>query len=107
MDQHKVKSIREWPAPTNVKELRSFLGLTAYYMKFVRHYAAIVAPLTDLFAQDAAWDWTDVRQQAFQEVKTAIADATSLAIADPALPFSVSSHASDFAIGAVLSQGTD
>ena len=105
MDQHKVTSIREWPAPTNVKELRSFLGLTAYYMKFVRHYAAIVAPLTDLFAQDAAWDWTDVRQQAFQQVKTAIADATSLAIADPALPFSVSTDASDFAIGAVLSQG--
>ena len=61
--------------------------------------------LTDLLHKDADWAWTSARQEAFHKVKQAIADATTLAIANPDQPFTVSTDASDFAIGAVLSQG--
>ncbi len=74
-------------------------------MKFVQHYAAIVAPLTDLLRNDTPWEWTPARHAAFEGVKRAIETATTLAIADPLQPFTVAMDASDYAIGAVLSQG--
>lgn len=105
MDEHKVKAIQDWPEPANSKDLRSFLGLAAYYMKFVAHHAAIVAPLTDLLHKDAAWDWTQARQQAFSAIKQAVCAAGVLAIPNPSEQFCVATDASDYAIGAVLSQG--
>ena len=103
MDAHKVKAIQDWPQPANVKELRSFLGLTAYYMKFARGHATIVAPLTDLLHQDTAWDLTPQPQAAFSAIKHAVSSAGVLAIPDPSQPFTITTDASDYAIGKVLS----
>ena len=104
MDEHKVKAIQDWPQPANLKELRSFLGLAAYYMKFVPHHAAIAAPLTDLLHHDAKWDWTPACQQSFSALKQAVSAADVLAIPDPNQGFTVATDASDYAIGAVLEQ---
>ncbi len=104
MDAHKVKAILDWPQPADVKELRSFLGLAAYYMKFVSHHAAITAPLTDLLHHDAAWAWDTTHQQAFSALKSAVSAAGVLTIPDPNGEFTVATDASDYAIGAVLEQ---
>jgi len=48
-DPRKIQAIQDWPIPTSVKELRSFLELAGYYRKFIKHYAMIVKALTQLF----------------------------------------------------------
>lgn len=48
VDPEKIRSIVEWPSPTNVKEVRGFLGLTGYYRRFVHQYGTMAAPLTQL-----------------------------------------------------------
>ncbi|GBG91038.1 hypothetical protein CBR_g51771 [Chara braunii] len=49
-DDAKVASIRDWPRPQSVTEMRSFLGMTGYYRTFVKNYSIVAAPLTDLTA---------------------------------------------------------
>lgn len=46
VDPEKIRSIKQWPIPTNVREVRGVLGLTRYYRRFVQHYGSIAAPLT-------------------------------------------------------------
>ena len=56
MDEIKVQAAIDWPAPTKVTELRSFLGLAKYYQRFIKGYSKIVSPLTDFLKKDRAWD---------------------------------------------------
>ncbi|XP_043692891.1 uncharacterized protein LOC122643324 [Telopea speciosissima] len=64
-DPEKIDAIANWPAPTTVKRLRGFLGLTGYYRKFIQGYASIASPLTDLLKKDA-YKWTPTAEQSFQ-----------------------------------------
>ena len=53
----KLKAIRDWATPQNVTDVRSFLGFTNYYRRFIRNYSDIVGPLTDLTKKDMVWQW--------------------------------------------------
>ena len=56
-DRFKVITINEWKIPINAKEIRSFLGLDGYYQWFIKDFAKVVAPLTDLTHQDIPHPW--------------------------------------------------
>lgn len=81
VDMSKVKSMQEWPAPVSLKSLRSFLGLTGYYRKFIQGYASIAGPLTEQLKRDK-FNWTPAATQAFEALKTAMVNAPILAIPD-------------------------
>ena len=103
MDKAKVQTVMEWQEPQNVKQLRGFLGLTGYYPKFIRNYAAIAGPLTDLLKK-GAFKWNDQASQAFQQLKKAITSQPVLALPNFDIPFEIETDASGIGIRAVLIQ---
>ncbi|GBG65032.1 hypothetical protein CBR_g49102 [Chara braunii] len=103
-DDAKVASIRDWPRPQSVTEMRSFLGMTGYYRTFVKNYSIVTAPLTDLTRLDTPWEWTDKCEAAFRHLKHALTHYEVLKLPDPDKPFIVTTDASQYGIGAVLVQ---
>jgi hypothetical protein len=104
MENDKVRAIREWPAPTNVPAVRSFLGLAGYYRRFVRNFSKLASPISELLHIDKRFEWKQQQQQAFDTLKEAIASGPVLILPDDKLPYVVTTDASGFAIGATLSQ---
>ena len=104
VDPRKVDTIKNWPAPTNVSEVRSFLGLASYYRKFVEKFSAIATPMTALLHKDQKFEWSTEAQKAFDMLKEKLTTTPVLLLPDPTKPFIVTTDASDYAIGAVLSQ---
>ena len=107
-DSSKCTAILNWPQPNNQTEIRSFLGLTNYYRRYVKDYAKIASPLTDLLKKDKRFLWTKRVDATFQDLKRKLTTAPILIIPDNRKPFRIEVDASDFAIGAVLlQQGED
>ena len=102
-DPQKLSAVNSWQIPTNVKELRGFLGLAGYYRKFVRDYALISKPLTDLL-KVGAFKWTEEAQDSFEKLKGALTSAPVLAVPNFEETFVIETDASKKGIGAVLMQ---
>jgi len=103
-DPSKTSIIQHWPTPTSAKDLRSFLGLSGYYRRFVKDYAKIAAPLNALRKAGRNFDWTPQCQTAFERLKSALIVPPVLAMPNETGQFILDTDASDRAIGAVLSQ---
>lgn len=102
-DPDKVQAILAWPIPTSTTALHGFLGLTGFYRKFIKHYATVATPLTNLLRKDQ-FIWTPTATQAFDDLKTLMTKALILATSDFSLPFTLETDAFSSAIGAVLIQ---
>ena len=107
MDPTKLQGIEAWTTPRNLKELRSFLGFTNFYRRFIAGYSALTRPLTVLTQKDQRWHWTEEQDSAFQALKDAFRQASFLATPTRTKPFRLSTDASLTAIGAVLEQVDD
>lgn len=104
MDQKKVQSILDWAAPKKIKELQRFLGFANFYRRFISNYAKLTKPLTMLLKKATPYNWTSAQEESFQQLKAAFASAPILASVDFNAEFILETDASDYAIGAVLSQ---
>ena len=104
VDPAKVQAVQDWKIPTNVTEVRSFLGLAGYYRRFIPQFARIAAPLTNLTRKNIPFTWSLREGEAFTALKEVLQHAPVLQLADPSKDYIVTADASDFAIGAVLSQ---
>ena len=100
----KLKAVRDWSTPEDVKGVRSFLGFANYYRRFVQNFAAIADPLTSLTRKDVEWQWGPYQRRAFQQLKEALCAAPVLLFPDPKLPYTVVTDASGTAAGGVLMQ---
>lgn len=98
-DQSKIQSILDWPVPSSVRALRGFLGLTGSYRFFIKGYASIASPLTDLLKK-GHFVWTLEAQLAFDK----LTEAPVLVLPDFSLPFTLETDASGVAMGVVLIQ---
>ncbi|GBG81252.1 hypothetical protein CBR_g31924 [Chara braunii] len=100
----KIAAIRDWLTPRTLMELRSFFGLANYCRKFVRNFSTIVAPLRKLLRKETIWKWDKDCTSAMKKLKQALIEYPVLKVADPSLPFVVTTDASQYGIGVVLQQ---
>lgn len=100
----KIKSIENFPAPKNVKQLSTFLGMAGYYRRFIRAFAAKAHPLLRLTRKSVKWEWGPAEQTSFDSIKNSLITAPILAYPDFKRKFIVHTDASDYGIGAVLAQ---
>ena len=106
-DPEKVRAVTEWPVPSNLREVRSFVGLCCYYRRFVKGFAEISSPLHAMTKKGEVFQWTDECQEAFEKLKVALTTAPVLAMPDEEGRFILDTDASNCAVGAVLSQMHD
>ena len=102
-DPAKVEVVSSYPVPTDVKQLRQFLGLANYYHRFVPAYSMTAEPLHKLLRKGNTYNWNTACQEAFVEVKHRLITPPILIYPDFKLPFLLYTDASNFALGAVLS----
>ena len=100
----KMQAIRDWATPQNVHDVRAFLGFANYYRRFIRDFASLASPLTDLTKKGTTWQWGPYQRHAFLALKDAYCNAPLLLFPDPPLPYTVSTDASEIAVGVVLLQ---
>lgn len=99
-----VTAILDAPAPTDAASLHSFLGLSAWYSKFMPNYASVVEPMRAMLRKNAVFDRNDTAQKSFEQVKNMVVNSPALMLFDPNKLTVVSTDASDYGLGAVLMQ---
>ncbi|XP_071944782.1 uncharacterized protein [Antedon mediterranea] len=102
----KIESVEKFPTPQTKKNVRSFLGLTGYYRKFILHYDDIARPLINLTkkAEPKRVNWTPECDKAFTDLKSQLIAHPILRAPNFDKPFLLQTDASKTGIGAVLSQ---
>ena len=106
MDPTKIQVIQDWPAPTTLTKLHSFLGLANFYRRFVLGFSHITWPLSQVTKGGAKAKFFGLESQhkAFIELKHRLCSAPVLTLPDLQQPFEIETDASNYAIGAVLTQ---
>ena len=103
-DPDKIKAINDMPCPTNITELRRFLGMVNQLNKFSPNLASHLKPLHELLSSRNQWRWDGAQENSFLKVKAALTSSETLCAFNPSLDTIVSADASSYGVGAVLRQ---
>ena len=101
-DIDRAIAIKYMPAPGNITELQSILGLANYYLSFIPNMHNLRAPLNALLKKDSTWKWTPECQEAFNKIKNILTSDLSLAHYNPESDITVASDAGSHGIGACI-----
>uniref|UniRef100_A0A7I4Y6B5 RNA-directed DNA polymerase n=1 Tax=Haemonchus contortus TaxID=6289 RepID=A0A7I4Y6B5_HAECO len=102
-DPAKIEVIRKMPNPTDIGQVRSFLGMLNYYGHFISEMRQLRAPLDDLLRKNAPFKWSAECQDAFQRAKDVLASDLLLTHYDPSKEIVIAADASEYGLGAVIS----
>lgn len=103
MDPKKTQAIADWPTLKSKKEVQQFLGFCNFYRRFIKDFSKIARPLTQLMG-NVDFNWGDKEQKVFDLLKNTLCSSPVLSVYQNDLPLCVECDASNFALGAVLSQ---
>ncbi|GKD50239.1 putative reverse transcriptase domain-containing protein [Tanacetum coccineum] len=104
VDPSKIEAVKNWKPPKSPIEIRSFLGLTGYYMRFIANFSKIAKPLTLLTQKNKKFEWGDEQENTFRTLKDMLCDAPILALHEGTDDFVVYCDASNQGFGFVLMQ---
>src|SRR5882757_8148500 len=106
-DPQRAKAINEFPTPVKVKDIRSFIGMANYYRKYIKDFALLAKPLTQLIRKDIKWRWTEDCEISFIKIKEILANPPILAHYRPGDEIFLYTDASGYGLGAILTQIQD
>ena len=104
VDPEKVEAVMSWERPKSVFEIRSFLGLVGYYSWFIEDFSRIVAPMTRLTWKGVRFEWDDLCEKAFQELKRRLTSALIFIVPEQGQRYTVYCDTSRDGLGCVLMQ---
>ena len=99
VDPDKICKIKSMEAPTNVREVRRFLGMASYYRNFIYQFAKIADPLTSITGKKDRYRWSDECQQAFESLKKSLCETPVLSHPDFAKPFIIFTRSEERRVG--------
>jgi hypothetical protein len=82
VDPSKVEAVSKWKQPSNVTEVRSFLGMAGYYRRFIKGFSSIARPMIELLKKDNTFVWTPKCEESFQIIKKKLTTAPILTLPD-------------------------
>ena len=104
IDKEILLGVLKWPVLTKVKQVQVFLGFANFYHRFIENFAKMPKLFSDLTRKNSIWNWDIKQQNTFEALKKVFTMALALRIPNDKDFFKLFTNASDFAIGAVLSQ---
>jgi hypothetical protein len=104
VDPSKVQEVMDWKPPTLVHQIRSFLGLTGYYRRFIPDFSKIAKPMTERLKKGVKFSWDQQCKDAFHTLRAHLTTAPVLAQPDVSKPFNIYCDASGIRLGCVLMQ---
>jgi len=107
VDPEKTRPVLEYPIPTNIRQVRRFLGMSSWYRRFIPQFATLSEPLTRLLKKGKRWEWGNDQDRAFQRIHEHLVTAPTLASPYFELPFVLQTDAISVGLGAVLTQNVE
>jgi len=107
VDRAKIEVIAKLPMPKYMKDIRSFLGHTSFYRRFIKDFSKITRPLINLLAKDVSFTFDNECINSWEKLKKELISVPIISISDWSKPIEIMCDVSDFGIGTVLGQHID
>ena len=102
VDLEKIEVVMSWERPKSVFKIRSFLGLAGYYRRFIEDFSPLAAPMTRLTRKEVKFEWNDLCEKAFQELKRRLTSTPILIVLKQGQRYTVYYDALKDGLGCIL-----